>query len=468
MIKWIRRPDSQLPWPLAASLAFAFAGCAVGPNYHRPDLAVPAEYKSANAAEKAPVIADQQWWLLFHDDALTQLVEDTIKSNFDIRAAIARVDEARAATKQARAAFFPTLDLGASARRSGTAFGTSTLYSVPLSASYEADIWGRLRRQYEYYKASEAASADDLVLVQQTAAAAMAEAYFNLQFYDREIKIYQQALELFRKQLDLTNTKYTAGLALPTDLLQAKTEVNTATNQLIEVRRSRIKQEHAIALLLGRTPSDFELGQHPADTIIPVLPAGIPMNLLNRRPDVAENERKLVAANAEIGVAVANFLPSFSIGGSAGFESNSGSRLLDWESRFWTLTPAATLPIFHGGALRAAYEQNRARYRELLANYHTSVIGAFRDVEDELSDLHLLADKAASLEQTIVSAREYSRLTELQYRQGLTGYLQVIDANQTLLTNELSAADAENQRLASTVLLIKALGGGWNDPNAPH
>jgi multidrug efflux system outer membrane protein len=452
---------------LLAAVSCTLVSCAVGPDYKRPEITTPGAYKSASDTEKSPPSIAADWWTLFNDPALTKLAEETMAANFDIKAAIARVDQARATLRSSSGSFFPALDIDATGRRSGNASGTTSSYSLPLQLSYEVDVWGRLRRQYEYYKNTEQASAADLALVQQTAVSTVAQAYFTLRLYDSQVSVYQQALDLFRKQLDLTETKRKAGLALPTDLLQAKTQVNTATNQLIEVRRSRAKQEHAIAILLGRAPSDYELVQKPAETAIPIIPAGLPITLLSRRPDVAQAEYRLAAANAQIGMAKADFFPSFSLSGSAGFQSSNLDNLLDWEKRVWSFGPSLNLPIFQGGKLTAALALAKARYEELVATYRSTVIGAFRDVEDQLSDLHLLAEKAQSLEDTLVSAREYSRLTEIQYRQGLTNYLQVIDANQTLLNNQLSAAQAQSQRLSATVLLIKALGGGWEGAQPP-
>jgi multidrug efflux system outer membrane protein len=460
MSKTRHLPGRWRPFTLIVASG-ALVSCAVGPNYKRPELNVPATYKTATNPEAAAPVIAADWWVMFNDSALTKLAEETVAANLDIKAAIARVDQARAATRSSAGSFFPSLSLDPSLRRSGSAAGTSSLYSLPLQLDYELDVWGRLRRQYEYFRQTEQASADDYEFVMQTAVADVAQAYFTIRFYDREIALYEQALELYRKQLDLTDTKYKVGLALPTDLLQAKTQVYSATNQLIEVRRSRAKQEHAIAILLGRPPSDYAFDPKPLDLVIPVVPAGLPVNLLNRRPDVAEAEHQLAAANAQVGVAKANFFPSFSLTGSAGFDSGSIQHLTDWENRAWSIGPGLNLPLFEGGQLTAALAQSRARYQELVASYRTAVLGAFRDVEDQLSDLHLLADKAVSLEETLVSARETSRLTELQYRQGLTDYLQVITANQTLLTNQLSAAQAQLDRLNATVLLIKALGGGW-------
>lgn len=442
------------------------ASCAVGPDYKRPEVAAPAGFKRTAEAEKAEPALTNTWWTLFGDATLTKLAEDTIAANLDIRAAMARVEQARQSRLSARGSFFPAVDAGGSARRSRTASGTtSTQYSVTGDLSYEIDLWGQLRRQYEAASHNEAASVADLELVRQSAVAEVAQAYFTIRLADRQIGLYEQALELYRKQLDLTETKYKAGLSLPTDLLQAKTQVNSATNQLIEVRRSRAKQEHSIALLLGRSPADYSFPSAPLTATLPAIPAGLPVNLLTRRPDVAEAEHRLAAANAQIGIATANFFPSFSLTGSAGFQNSNIDNLLSWEKRIWSIGPSLNIPIFQGGRLSAALASSKARYEELVANYRLTVLTAFADVEDQLSDLHLLAQKAQSLEETVTNAREYSRLTEIQYRQGLTNYLQVIDANQTLLNNELSAAQAELQRLSASVLLIKALGGGWQNPN---
>jgi multidrug efflux system outer membrane protein len=460
-------PWRRLATPLLIAASAALVSCAVGPNYHRPDLDVPAAYKTPSTPEAVPPPLTANWWTLFNDPTLTKLAEETVAANFDVKAAIARVDEAHAATRSAAGGFFPAISLDPSIRRAHSVGLTSTLYSLPLELNYEVDLWGRLRRQYESFRETERASADDLVFVQQTAVTNVAQAYFAIRFYDREVAVYREALDLYRRQLDLTNTKFNAGLALQTDLLQAKTQVDIANDQLIEVRRARAKQEHAIAILLGRPPAGMTLEVQPLAAAIPTVPSGLPVDLLNRRPDVAEAEHNLAAANAQIGVAVANFFPAFSVTGSAGFDSSSAQHLLDWENRVWSIIPGLNLPIFQGGQLTAALAGARARYRELVANYHTAVLGAFRDVEDQLSDLQLLAEEATSLDATVADAQENSRLTELQYRQGLTDSLHVITANQTLLTTELSVAQTQLGRLDATVLLIKAVGGGWPGGDAP-
>jgi multidrug efflux system outer membrane protein len=429
---------------------------------------VPSGYKEPVAPTTAPATIGSDWWTLFNDPALNKLAEETMAANLDIKVAIARVDQAHDATLSAAGSFYPSISASLSARRTGTAAETSgTTYSLPVSLGYEVDLWGRLRRQYESTKNSEQATADDLEFARQTAVANVAQAYFTIRLFDQQIASFEEALVLYNKQLALTETKFKAGLALPTDRLQAKTQVNNATNQLIEVQRSRAKEEHAIAILLGRPPSDLSLEHAPLTTQIPVVPTSLPITLLSRRPDVASAEHRLAAANAQIGVAVANFFPSFTLSAIGGFVSSNLNNLLEWEKRTWSAGPGLNLPIFQGGQQTAALAQTKARYQELVATYRSTVLDSFRDIEDQLSDLKLLADKAQSLEETLVSAREYARLTEIQYRQGLTTYLQVIDANQTLLTNELSAAQAQSQRLSATVLLIKALGGGWPGEVSP-
>lgn len=469
-----RRAALTFPVALAGAAAL-LSSCAVGPNYQRPQVSAPPAFKRAEPAEKAVPELPRTWWTLFNDPELNDLAEKTLAANLDIRAAVARVEEARAAVRISGGEYYPSVDVGASMRRSRSASSTiasdgtevnrgriSTTYSAPLSLSYELDLWGRIRRQVEAARNQAQASEAELEFVRQTAVADVAQAYFSIRLLDTQVRIYEESLDLFRRTLELSQTKFKAGLTVETDVLQARTQVNSATAQLIEVRRSRAKQEHAIAIILGLAPAEFSIASRGLPPGIPTVPAGMPGALLVRRPDVAVAERRLAAANAQIGVAQADFLPSFSLTGSVGYQSSRYQDLTDWSNRVWSIAPSLSLPLFQGGRLRGALEQRRAAYQELVANYRSVVLGAYKDVEDQLSDLHLLAQKEEILNATVASAREYERLTELQYRQGITGYLQVIDATQTLLNTELSAAQAHNQRLVATVLLIKAVGGGWS------
>lgn len=457
---------ARRPAVVAALACLALASCAVGPDYRRPDLAVPAGFKSAAAADRAEPVLATDWWTLFQDAELDRLAPQALAANQDLRAAIARVDSARAAARGARGGFFPTLAVDASAQRAGNGAGTANTFTLPADLGYEIDLWGRVRREYEVADQTAQASAADLAFVRQTVLADLAQAYFTIRFYDSEVEILEHNLALYREQLDLTSTKFRAGLALQTDVLQSQTQVNSATNDLIEVRRARAKQEHAIAILLGQPPADFALAPQPTAAVLPAVPAGVPSALLERRPDIASAEHQLAAANARIGLAQAAFFPSFTLTGSAGFQSSAASHLTDWQNRLWSLGAGLNLPIFRGGELSAALAAAKADYAAQVAAYRGAVLAAWQDVEDQLSDLHLLAEKADSVEATLVSAREYFRLTELQYKQGLATHLQVIDANQTLLTNEILAAQTRSQRLSATVLLLKALGGGWTPDGA--
>ena len=468
----------------AAMLCFAGPSCEVGPNYRRPALDVPTKYKSATTQESSPPVLAADWWRLFNDNTLNQLEESAVRANTDLAAAVARVAQARAAARVTQSQFYPVVTLDPSLTRSrssgsgangSTLNGTSTTsrartftnIQIPFDVSYEIDIWGRIRRLNEAALAQVRVSEDDYQVVLQTLEADVAQNYFTLRSLDSQQRILAQTVTSFRQQVSLTQTQLNAGLVGPTDLLQAQTQLNSTITQEVEIRRQRADVEHALAILLGRPPTELTLESKPLDLTPPSIPAGLPADLLRRRPDVAEAEAALAAASAQIGVAVAQFYPTVTLTGAAGFESIDAAHVLDWEHRFWSIGPSVSIPIFEGGRLRANLQQVRARYNELLANYHGSVLIAFRDVEDSLTDLHMRADAAAAQDQAVQSAREYLRLSEVQYRGGLATYLQVIDAERTLLTNELSAAQLLNQRLISTVLLIKSLGGGWESGASP-
>jgi multidrug efflux system outer membrane protein len=278
---------------------------------------------------------------------------------------------------------------------------------------------------------------------------------------DSQVKILADNMDLYRHQVSLTQTQKKAGIVGQTDVLQAQTQLDSTDAQAIELQRQRADAEHALAILTGRPPSATSIAVRPLDLEPPLVPAGLPADILRQRPDVEEAEQNLITANALIGVAKANFYPVLRLTGSAGYESVDISHGLDWQNRFWSIGPSLSIPIFQGGKLTADLEQAKARYEELTATYRGTVLGAFRDVEDSLTDLHMRADAAKAQSRAVDSSREYLRLTQLQYKEGLVSYLQVIDAERTLLTNELAAVQLLDQRLVSTVLLIKAIGGGW-------
>lgn len=463
-----------------ALAALALASCAVGPDYKRPETPAPAAFKSATpdpgaqTPDSSPAIATD-WWTLFDDPELTQLITECLAANPAIDAAMARVDQARALAKAARAGFYPALTLSPSASRSrapssrsfAAAGSINNNFTLPLDLSYEIDIWGKLRRAGEAARAGANASAADYAVVRQATLAELAQDYFLLRLYDTQIAILAESTETYRRQVELTRTKQRAGLALQSDVLLAQTQLDDVIRQQLEARRSREKTEHAIAILAGTTPDQLNLPPRNLPTAIPLIPAGLPATLLARRPDVAAAEQTLIAANAGIGVAKAQLYPSINLTGALGYESNALDTLTSWSNRIWSIAGGIAAPVFEGGRLRAGVEQSEAVWREQLANYRSAVLTAFQDVEDTLTDLHLLADESTLLDQTVKNATENVRLIDIQYRQGLVSNLDVLTVNQALLSARLNAAQTNQQRLSATILLIKALGGGWNSRSRP-
>jgi multidrug efflux system outer membrane protein len=326
------------------------------------------------------------------------------------------------------------------------------------------DIWGQVRRSLEAANAQVQFSMDEQEVVLQTVEADLAEDYFNLRSFDSQYQTIETSVETYRKQVELTQTEYRAGLDSEADVASAQALLDSTLTQQVETYRQRQEEEYAIAILINQPPANFSLPVNPLDLNPPSIPAGLPSDLLGRRPDVAAAEQNLASASAEIGVAISQYYPQLTLTGVAGFESVKSSDLLDWESRIWSLGPSINFPLFTGGRLEANVEQQRALYRQYLAQYFSQILSAYQDVENSLTDLHTRADEAQSQASAVDASQNYLRLTLIEYQQGLVDYFQVIDADRTLLSNQLSAEQILNERLVSTVLLIKALGGGWQGP----
>ena len=508
-------------------LPLLLVSCITGPDYHRPAMNPPGKYKSATSDETAQSKLGQDWWRLFNDPDLDTLVGEALNANQNLKAAMARVTQSRASVQSVKSAFFPVITLDPSATRTrtpgtetstnstadqlsqassalkqlsdivgqvnsltqgnssttgtsnasmggtstaststGVSATTSNRFQVPFDLSYEIDIWGRVRRSYESAKAQTQASLYDFEVVRQTLLADLVRNYFNLRSFDAQYAILTRNLDLYQEQVKLTENQYKAGLINETDLLQAKVQLESTRAQSADTLRQRTDLEHAIAILLGRAPAEFSLDVRPLTAMPLVIPAGLPSDLLRQRPDVTEAEQNLVSACAEIGVAEADFFPSVKLTGSAGFQSSDIKNVLDWSNRTWSFGPSVSLPILKGGQLKANVQKAKARYDELEATYRAKVLSAFVDVEDSLTDLHMRANAADAQAKAVIAARENLRLTKIQYQSGVTDYLHVVTAEQTLLTNELSEAQILNQRLVSNVLLIKALGGGWDSQSS--
>jgi len=453
-------------------------GCTVGPNYARPPVGEPALFKSDGAGEPAPPIPTE-WWRLYGDPQLDQLIATAHASNQTLRQAVARVDQARALARVAGSYLYPSISLDPqfsrtrySANRKSTFTGqpvqsgiTLNDFLIPFDLTYEIDVWGRVRRSFESARAQAAASADDLGVVRLTVETDVAQFYYSLRSLDAQIQILTDTVTSYREQVRLLSAQLRAGLVSPIVLNQAQAQLQATLAQQLDVERARADLEHALAILCGRPAPSFAVAVNPLhEASPPAVPPGLPAQLLARRPDVAEAEQNVVAANAQIGVATADFFPRFMLTSLAGLQSAALSTLFNWQSRAASILPSVSFPIFEGGRLRANLESTRAFYRQAIAAYVNQVLIAYGDVEDALTDLHALSDEVGSLREAMSASRNYLRLATVQYTQGLTDYLLVIDAERTLLANQLSLAQAVNLQVGASIRLIKALGGGW-DPS---
>jgi multidrug efflux system outer membrane protein len=460
-------------------LAVFLTGCSVGPNYSRPaPVALPMDWHWKKAEPNDQVVKGS-WWKLFHDSNLNQLEDLAVAQNQDLKAAVARVDEARARARLSGASFFPTLSLDPSYTRTqlpadNPQFAKIPIqgilnrlepynsFNVPLDLSYEIDIWGRVRRSFESAQAQAQASVADYQTVLLTLNSDVAVEYLTLREYDSETKILQDTVKARAESLRINKVRVQAGRATNVDVAQAQTDLTNAEAQLGAVQQSRAETENALAVLCGGNASDLPLSFRPLDLTPPIIPAGLPASLLERRPDVAEAERTMAAKNAEIGVAYAAFFPAVSLTGQGGVLSARASDLFHWQNSIWSFGPSISLPVFDGGQNLSNLQVARAEYNESVAKYRSSVLNAVKDVENALADLRFLARETAALHQSVQSARQATDLEQKRFRVGETNYTDVIVADETRLSTERSDAQVRGQQLYATVRLIKALGGGWN------
>ncbi len=462
---------------LVAAVAVALAGCAVGPNYKRPNDPTPGSFKEiGQSAIGAPI--PPIWWNVFNDAKLNELEDQARASSPNLRAAAARVVQARAIAGVAEAQYFPevTLDPNVSRTRysanrplqpgTPTVGYTANDFRLPLDASYEIDVWGRVRRQVESAKAQLDATADDYFTVLLTLQADIAQTYFSLRSFDAEIDVLRRAIDIRKQALDLIDVRFKGGVGTELDVTRAKTEVAQAESDLIGVQKNRSRLEHALAILIGKPPAEFSLAENPLNVTPPTIPAGLPSDLLVRRPDVARAERLLAARNAEIGVAEAAYFPNFSLTGSLGFESAKLGDLLKSSSRTAGIGAGFTWPVLDFGRVKGNVDVAKAAYEENLAQYKQQVLTAFGDVEDALSDLHILADQAQAQGRALDSAKQTAEISMTRYEAGLVIFLEVVDAERTRLQTQRLATQIDGQRMFASVGLIKALGGGWHEMKA--
>jgi len=445
----------------ALVLALLVAGCAIGPNYSKPDVETPPSYKEAGewiVAQPGDAQPKGKWWGAFNDPVLDTLVSQVEVSNQSLKAAEARYREARAVVASARSGLFPTITDNASATR---ARGVPNRFSVSLGANWEIDVWGRIRRLIEAARAGEEASAADLEAARLSLQAELATSYFQLRVTDALIDLMADTVAAFQRSYDMTQNRYRAGVAARVDVVQAETQLLSAQAQAIDLKSTRAQLEHSIAILIGRAPASFELGPTKFQVRIPEVPPGLPSTLLERRPDIAGAERRMAAANARIGVAEAAYFPALSLSGSAGFASSSLSHLFSAPNRFWSIGAGLAGTLLDFGARGAAVDTARAQYDEAVANYRSTVLGAFQEVEDNLAAVHWLAEESKVQQEAARAARESVVLTVNQYKAGTVSFLNVVQVQATQLNEERTTVTLLGRRLAATVALIRAIGGTW-------
>lgn len=461
----------------APAVAVLLAACAVGPDYSRPAATTPSAYKEtadwalARPADTAP---KGKWWEVFADPVLNALMEQVSVSNQTLKAAEASYRQARAAVQSARAAFFPTLGASAGATRSGgggnagngsngTA-STGRRYDVSLDAGWEVDLWGRIRRLVEAARAGEQASAADLEAARLSLQGELATNYFQLRVTDAQRVLLEDTVKAFQRSYEVTQNRYRAGVAGKADVVQAEAQLKSTQAQLIDLRATRAQLEHAIAVLVGKPPALFTLASADIQARLPAIPPGLPSTLLERRPDIAAAERRVAAANANIGVAEAAYFPRLSLSASGGFASNALSTLFSAPNRAWSLGIGLADTILDFGARSADVESARAAYDQAVANYRQSVLVGFQEVEDDLATLHWLAEEAEVQRDAARAARESVTLELNQYKAGTVSFLNVVEVQATQLSEERNTVTLLGRRLAASIALIRALGGHWEPP----
>ena len=479
---------AKLVQPFLLALAMVSAagwltGCTVGPNYVKPTVEVPAAYKENagwQVAQPQDATLRGNWWKMFNDPQLNALEEQVEVSNQNVAVAEAQFRQARALVQQARAAYFPTVTIGASVNNSSQSASTRisnsssgrttpTLFAMAVDASWEIDVWGRIRRLVESSQASAQASAADLENARLSAQTELAQDYFQLRTLDTQKQLLDASIVEFERSLELTNNRYASGVVSRADVLQAQTQLKTTQAQAIDVGVQRAQFEHAIALLIGKPASVVSISAAPlAMTIVPPpIPVGVPSEVLERRPDIASTERQVVAANAQIGVALAAYYPTVSLHATGGFQSTSLSQWISAPSRLWSVGPAISETVFDGGLRAGLTEQARGVYDGTVASYRETVLTAFKEVEDNLAALRILESEAEVQDEAVKAAQQSVTVFTNQYKAGIASYLEVVTAQNAALTNERTAATILGNRMNAAVLLIKALGGGWNVAQLP-
>ena len=453
------------------------SACAIGPDYQRPESAAAADYKEAagwTRANPSDALARGAWWELYGDAQLNGLVEKLNSSNQTVAQSEAQFRQAQALVRSARGAFLPSADLSVGKTRSsqGTGSSNSSLTSsssgirdtlnAQVGVSWEADVWGKLRRGLEANEASAEASLADLAAMRLSQQSELVQNYLQLRVIDEQKRLLQATVEAYQRSLKMSENQYKAGISGKDAVAQAQTQLRNTQANMIDLIWQRAQFENAIAVLTGQAPSGFSLAETTTVPALPQIPLSLPSQLLERRPDIASAERSIIAANANIGVAKAAYYPDFSLSLQGGYSSSQYQDWISVPNRFWSVGPKVSLPLFDGGQRSAEVDRNEAVYDQTVAKYRQTVLDGLREVENYLVQLKVLGDESVVQEQALESARESLRLTNNQYKAGLIAYLDVVVVQATALNTERSVLNLQQSRLIASVKLIAALGGGWD------
>jgi NodT family efflux transporter outer membrane factor (OMF) lipoprotein len=472
-------PPQTARYGLAIALAgcTALSACAVGPNYKRPSVATTPTFKEAQgwtAATPEDGVAKGDWWAPFNDPLLNDLEKKVAVSNQNLAAAEAAYREARAVVWEDRAQLFPTVDLTGSATHSGrkvAAVGAPTsvnTYQAGRGGTWAIDVWGRIRRTVEGAKATAQANAADVANARLTAQSELAADYFQLRVTDVEKALLQDTVKAYQRSLEITQNQYRSGVAAQSDVLTAKTQLEAAQASLIDLDRQRTQDEHAIAILTGQPPAALTIAADPDWKAPPApTPVELPSTLLQRRPDISAAERAMANANAQIGVQTAGFFPAISLTGNLGYTSNAISTLFHSSNAAWSYGASATQTLFDAGATFARVREARATYDQSVAQYRQTVLTAFQQVEDNLAAARVLQNEEAYRVSAAKDAERATQITLNQYKAGTVAYTSVVVAQATELNDKQALVTLQGQRLATSVSLIEALGGGWSTAELP-
>jgi multidrug efflux system outer membrane protein len=452
-----------------ALIACAGSGCVLGPDYVRPTVDVPATYRYGRSASSSATLADlPEWWRSFGDPELEALVREGLAANHDLRIATARVDEFAARVTSARAQGLPQVGYGATASRQRAGdLGISETYSAVLSASWELDLWGRIRRQTEAARADLLATEEARLGVALTLVSSIVSGYVTLLDLDSRLAISQATLRGRAENVALFQVRLDGGAISDFEMMQVRAEYETAASAIPDLEQAIAQQEHALSVLIGRNPGPIRRGRSLQTLVAPAVPAGLPSELIVRRPDILQSEQQLVSANAQVGVARTLYFPSLSLTGTAGSVSSELDGLFQGPSRSWSFVGQLLGPIFAGGAIDSANRQAEARREQALASYQKTIQNAFRDVDDALIAIQSRREFEASLQRRVASLRRAVELARERYDNGYSDYLDVLDTERSLFSAELSLAAARGDNYRALVDLYRALGGDWIGQVAP-